>query len=655
MSVENAVEHILQAPPETPFLLIALFIVPVLSSFPVAIAWGMEPKPAWARKLPILSVLGLFVALCSALYILFNVGELSPHASPVLYTIPWLPEYNINFVFIFDYLSKLMGALTALIAFLIGVYGLEYLKDDYRIGWYWFFFNLFTASMLLVVYSDNLLMLLIGWEGLGIASWGLIGHWFRDDDELSYVGVIGRKIAGLNMFWSPSLGGWRAISTIRVGDMPMFFAIGALYALTGTLNISEIAWGNLAHSIGAAGIFILMIALLFGPFTKSAQLPFSEWLMTAMTGPTTVSALLHSATMVAAGTYLFMRLSWYIEPWKFPGYEYVYLFVLFLGLISALYGSSVALGCRERKVLLAASTMSSLGLMFASAAASHWVGEIAILVAFWYLITHAFAKATLFLVAGHLIHETHDRFLCGDFEVAKKMKVAFIATVVATLCLSGIPPLTAYWVKSAMDGVMHTLEHELGYLPLILLVVTSAIYSAFLAKFLSLNFVKGRKVELHLHGGGIMSAAYTVMFSMLIVLLAVYLTSGREPFIEFVKEGKMLSSLEVGILVLITYAITLYVPSVKSPIGTFLGDRMYMPFLNDYLVPKIGWAVASIVDYGNRLIDFTCHQAIPQLFETYSMGVRWIQNGSLERYVKIVIGAVLIVFVVAVALGVGVR
>ncbi len=636
-------------------LLALLFFAPILSSFPIAIAWGMEPKPEWARKLPVLSVFGLFISLCVALHILFNVGELSPEAEPVKYVISWLPQYNINFVFVFDYLSKLMGALTAVIAFLIGVYGLEYMKHDYRLGWYWFFFNLFTASMLLVVYSDNLLMLLIGWEGLGIASWGLIGHWFRDDDELSYVGVIGRKLAGLNMFWSPSFGGWRAISTIRIGDMPMFFAIGALFALTGTLNISEIDWFGLEHKIGAAGIVILMIAFLLGPFTKSAQLPFSEWLMTAMTGPTTVSALLHSATMVAAGTYLFMRLSWYIEPWQIHGhgYEIVYAVVLFLGLLSALYGSLVATGCLERKVLLAASTMSSLGLMFAAAAASYWIGKIAILVAFWYLITHAFAKATLFLVAGHLIHETHDRFCCGDIELAKKLKLAFIATIIATICLSGIPPFTAYWVKSAMDGVMHNLEHHFGYTPLILLVVTSAVYSAFLAKFLSLNFVKGRKVELHPHGGGIMSTAYTIMVSMLIVLLAIYLTSHEEPFPHFIHEGFVKSSLAVGVLVLATYAFALYKPQIKSlsAVGTFLSDRMLLPFLNDYIVPKIGWALAALVDYGNRLIDYACHQAIPQLFEVYSYGVRFVQSGKLERYVKIVVGFVLLIVVVAVGAG----
>ncbi|MEM1672429.1 MAG: NADH-quinone oxidoreductase subunit L [Archaeoglobaceae archaeon] len=630
-------------------LIATLLLAPIISSLPVAFAWLMEPKREWTRNLPIIAVFGLFISLICSLYILFNFGKLE---EAVKIPFDWLPGYNISFVFIFDYLSKIMGVLTAFIAFLIGVYGLEYMKHDYRLGWYWFFFNLFTASMLLVVYSDNLLMLLIGWEGLGLASWGLIGHWFRDDDDMSFVGNVGRKIAGINYFWSPSLGAWRAISTIRIGDMPMFFAIAAIFFFAGTLNISEIHWHALAEKLGAFGIFLILFAFLLGPFTKSAQLPFSEWLMTAMTGPTTVSALLHSATMVAAGTYIFMRLSWYMEPWNIhnAGVESIYVLVLFLGLVSAFYGASVALGCLERKVLLAASTMSSLGLMFATASASKWVGEFALMVAFWYLVTHAFAKATLFLVAGHLIHETHDRFCVGGKDLVKHLKLAFLATIIATLCLSGIPPLTAYWVKSAMDGVMHSLEHEFGLIPLMLLVLTSAIYSAFLAKFLSLNFLKG-DYKLKAHGGGrLMSFAYIVMGSMLILLLAIYLIDHE--FHEFVEEGFLTSSLTVGLVVLTTYLIGLAKPRLESPIGKALGDRLYLAFLNDYLVPKLGWALAKLVDYGNRAIDFFCHKAIPDSFNFASKSIRKVQSGSVERYLKISVAVILLLLVVAVALGV---
>jgi NADH-quinone oxidoreductase subunit L len=508
--------------------------------------------------------------------------------------------------------------------------------------------------MLLVVYSDNLLMLLIGWEGLGLASWGLIGHWFRDDDELSFVGITKRKLL-ISMWWTPSFAGWRAISTIRIGDMPMFFAIAAIYALTGTLDISQIEWGHLFHEIGFAGTTILLIAFLVGPLTKSAQLPFSDWLMTAMTGPTTVSALLHSATMVAAGTYVFMRLSWYIKPWELHsgGLEIVYVFMLFLGLISALYGASVALGCLERKVLLAASTMSSLGLMFASTATSLWVGKIGVLVGFWYLIAHAFAKATLFLVAGHLIHVTETRFCVGNLELAKKLKIAFIITLIATIFLSGIPPFTAYWIKAGMDEVMHHLEHEFGLLPLALLVLTSAVYSAFLAKFLSLNFVKGEKPHLHLHGGRVMATAYTAMGSMLLVLLYLILAHKEPVASKFMEIGYETSALAVGLLCLVAYSIGAARPRVKAlaTIGTVFGDRVFIPVLNDFVIPKFGWAVALLIDLGNRGIDFFCHKAIPDLFDVYSRGIRTIQKGYLRGYLKIVMGVVMFVLVALSLLG----
>jgi NADH-quinone oxidoreductase subunit L len=619
-----------------------MFIAPVISSLPIALAWIYKPGEKWARKLSYLAVFGLFVSLVISLNVLFNFEE-------GFYAYPWIEEFNINFVFVVDYLSRYMGVLTALIAFLIGIYGLEYMRDDYRLGWYWFFFNTFTASMLLVVYSDNLLTLLIGWEGLGLASWGLIGHWFRDDDDITFVGERERRVGPLEMSWSPSFGGWRAISTIRFGDMPMLLAIAAIYAFTGSLDIHSIQWEHLFNNIGYAGTVLLLLLFLLGPFTKSAQLPFSEWLMTAMTGPTTVSALLHSATMVAAGTYLFMRISWYIKPWEMhlPSLEIIYILVLFVGLISAFYGASVALGLRERKVLLAASTMSSLGLMFASAAASFWVGEIAIIVAFWYLIVHAFAKASLFLVAGHLIHATHNRFCVGNLAFSKKMKIAFTATILATISLSGMPPFTAYWIKSGMDGVMEYLVHEGFSLPFYLLVIVSTIYSAFLAKFLSLNFIKGeRPHHEHVEGGGLMRLAYSTMVAMLFLLLAIILLEQEEHAAHFVEEGYLQTSFAVGLIVTAAYLITLYKPTSKLKLGVFLTDRMYLPFLNDFIVPKIGWAVSSLVDLFNRGIDFFFHQGIPGLFDRISIVIRSIQSGYLKSYIKIVAGSIMLFLII---------
>jgi len=634
-----------------------LFLAPVVSSIPIVLAYKSKE---WTEKLPYLSVFGIFISVLMSLYIFTTFPQNQQYAYD------WIPELGINIVLITDYLSRYMGVVTAVIAFFIAIYGLDYMKGDYRPSWYWFFFNLFTASMLLVVYSDNLFLLFVGWEGLGAASWGLIGHWFRDDDDIAYVGKAGRKVGPLELSWPPSFGGWRAISTIRFGDVPMFFAIAAIWVLTGNLNISEIDWGSLFLGIGAAGTIILMLCFLTGLFTKSAQVPFSEWLMTAMTGPTTVSALLHSATMVAAGAFVFLKVTWYIEPWHLhgvPGVELVYTIVLFVGLLSGLYGALAGSGMLERKVLLAASTMSSIGLMFAAGAASFWIHEeiaginLALLVAFWYMAVHAFAKASLFLVAGHLIHATHSRFCCGGFEFAKRMKIPFIVTIIATTFLVGMPPLTAYWVKSGMDEVMEHLIHPLGFIPLILLILTSLIYSAIMARFLSLNFVRGEKPEHeHLEGGGLMKLGYTMMVSVLFILL--FLIFKNEETKAFVHAGYASVSFAVGAGALIVYVIAVYVPRLKvfSRVpGTFFNDRMYLPFLNDYIVPKTGFFISRIVqNYGNRGIDgFFNTRVIPGLFGIISRGIRAIQTGYLKSYVKIVLGLVLVFLIIASLWGLG--
>ena len=637
-----------------------LFLSPVVSSIPIALLYKSKE---WTARLPYLSVFGIFISVLMSLYIFFTFPSELPDCRFVSpYT--WIPGMGINIVLITDYLSRSMGVITALIAFFIAIYGLDYMRGDYRPSWYWFFFNLFTASMLLVVYSDNLFLLFVGWEGLGAASWGLIGHWFRDDDEIAYVGVPGRKVGPLEFCWPPSFGGWRAISTIRFGDVPMFFAIAAIWAFAGgNLNISEIAWGALFTKLGAAGTVILMLMLLMGLFTKSAQVPFSEWLMTAMTGPTTVSALLHSATMVAAGAYVFIKLTWYIQPWSthmhnIPGVESVYLIVLFVGLVSGLYGALAATGMLERKVLLAASTMSSLGLMFGTAAASYWLPEevpgtgmnFALLVAFWYLAVHAFAKASLFLVSGHLIHATHTRFSVGNLEFGKKMKATFAVTLIATTFLVGMPPFTAYWVKSGMDEVMEHLLHEGMLLPLILLLATSLTYSAILARFTSLNFIKGEKPKHeHLEGGNLMRVGYLLMASILFILW--YLIFKNKETVGFVHAGYASTSLLVGIAILVAYVGALYKPRISSlsAIGTFFNDRMYLPYLNDYIIPKIGFFVAHLVHgYGNRGIDgFFNTKVMPGLFGLISRGIRRIQSGYLAHYIKVVLGVVMMILILA--------
>jgi len=597
-------------------LVVMGILAPVVFALPSPILW------LWRRwgGVSYLALLGLGLGAVATVFLfIMSDQEVS---------IPWIPGYA-SFSFILDPLSRGMGILTGALAFIIGIYAIEYMRNDYRTGWYWFFYNVFTSSMLLVIYSNDLLSLFIGWEGLGLASWALIGNWYRDDDELSFVGNAGRRIYGLEMLWSPSYSAYRAMVTVRIGDVPMLLSIAALWYYSGTLKLSSINWPSLANTLGDFGMAILLILLLLGPITKSAQFPFTDWLLTAMTGPTSVSALLHSATMVAAGAYFFMRLSLYVSGLGGAGITYVYLAMLILGLVTAIYGSLTALGTRERKVILAGSTASSLGIMFAATALSHWVGGSAIYVGFLYLVIHAVSKATLFLVSGHLIHVTHTRFSVGDSRLGRRLFLGFVATIIGTLSLGGIPPFPMYWVKSAMDSLALSTP-GLGYLVIAALTVTSIIYSAFLARFLSLNFIKGGSVgDIETHGGTIMAASYTALAISLIPLT--YVVSG---FFEY---GLEASSIMLGLLYLVSYVLVTLKPSARSlsSLGRLLEDRLYLPLVYDLIIPRVTWYLAWIVSIMNLGIDWLSHSAIPNAVSVLSMSVRNIQRGYLRLYLEI--------------------
>ncbi|MFP3258980.1 MAG: NADH-quinone oxidoreductase subunit L, partial [Caldivirga sp.] len=171
-----------------PIVLSLILLPPVLLAAPIAVYWLTNQDAHRAKPLIYLAVIGLAISALSATYMALAYPMKTLTFSYPWITIPSVGGFNgieITVSFVVDFLSRFMGLLTAWLAFIIGVYSLEYMAEDYRLGWYWFFYNLFTASMLLTVYSNNLLLMFIGWEGLGISSWALIGNWYKDDDELT--------------------------------------------------------------------------------------------------------------------------------------------------------------------------------------------------------------------------------------------------------------------------------------------------------------------------------------------------------------------------------------------------------------------------------------------------------------------------------------
>jgi NADH-quinone oxidoreductase subunit L len=638
-----------------PVLVALMTVVPTLLAAPISIYWAMEQDNHKARPLEYLAVIGLGIAALASTYI-----ALAYPLRTIIYSYPWISVPNVFTAyvsFVVDFLSRYMGLLTAWLAFAIGVYSLEYMADDYRLGWFWFFYNTFAASMLLLVYSNNLLLMFIGWEGLGLSSWALIGNWFRDDDETSFVGKVGDTVLGKPAWTTPSYAAYRAIVTIRFGDMPMLGALAAIGIFGGSLDFNTINWAHLTSVLGVAGTVIVLLAFLLGPFTKSAQFPFNDWLLTAMTGPTSVSALLHSATMVAAGVYIFMRLTIYLVGVNFIGINLVYLSVLYLGLVTAILGAMFATSVNERKVILAGSTMSSLGLMMALTAASKFIPysvdalgymlPVGVLVGFSYLIIHALSKATLFLVSGHLIHETHTRFNLGNWRLAEKLPAGFYSTLAAALALGGIPPFAAYWVHSAMDELMTDVGNVVGWGAYALLLLTSFTYVVFLARFMSLNFIKGDDPgEVEGHGGSIMAGTYTaiataaLLVAVPILMMAVpnvILGAGFDPVVFL-----------ISLAITITFLVVTYKPRSASfaLVSPVFERRYYIQAFMDVVLAGFGSALTAFAMLFSRGFDWLFNNAIPRLFKATSATIRGMQDGLIRNYVKAILVVMTIILLI---------
>jgi NADH-quinone oxidoreductase subunit L len=330
----------------------------------------------------------------------------------------WLATGGDTFeiAFYFDRLSAVMALIVTGVGSLIHVYSIGYMKDDKSYARYFAYLNLFLFFMLLLVLGRSLLVLFVGWEGVGLASYLLIGFWFEDPDK--------------------ARAGKKAFITNRIGDAGFLLGMFVLYQALGTLDMDRI---NAAFTTGAPAVSASLVGILLfiGASGKSAQIPLHVWLPDAMAGPTPVSALIHAATMVTAGVYLVARMSGiYLHAPEASA------LIAGIGAATAFFAATIAVVQTDIKKVLAYSTISQLGFMFVAA------GVGAYGVAVFHLYTHAFFKACLFLGAGSVIHamsgEQDIRKMGG---LARRIPVTFATFAVATAAIAGIPPLAGFFSK----------------------------------------------------------------------------------------------------------------------------------------------------------------------------------------------------------------
>jgi NADH-quinone oxidoreductase subunit L len=368
----------------------------------------------------LVGILASLMVLIPFVIILGAFSELVNGGAPIhFHLLNWFSVgiYSVDFGIQLDQLSVIMVMLITGVGFLIHVYSIAYMKEDENFSRYFAYLNLFIFFMLILVMSDNYLGMFIGWEGVGLASYLLIGFWFKNDDYNN----AAKKAFIMN----------------RVGDLGFLIGMFFIFYYTGSLEYTKV---NQALQLGAmipALTFAASILLFLGATGKSAQIPLFTWLPDAMAGPTPVSALIHAATMVTAGVYMIFRsnLLFSLAPQTLE-------IIAIIGAATALYAATVGLAQNDIKKVLAYSTVSQLGLMFLA------LGVGAYTTALFHVLTHAFFKALLFLGSGSVIHA-----MGGDQDIRKMgglkkyMPITFITFLIGSLAISGIPPFSGFFSK----------------------------------------------------------------------------------------------------------------------------------------------------------------------------------------------------------------
>jgi len=398
--------------------------------------------------------------------------------------IPWISSIGIKAGILGDPLAILMANVVGWISFLIMVYSVGYMKGDKDITRFWFWMMFFIGSMQLIVLSDNFLQLFFGWEGVGLASYALIGFWYLDKKK-DHVGTEGHTALGISQYYSPTHAGIKAFIMTKVGDVMMLAGMLLIFAFAGTFGFRELthdtAW---ATSMASHNLLIPAAVLLFGgAIGKSAQFPLNEWLLEAMTGPTSVSALIHAATMVKAGVFLVARLGPLFFALAAIGINMDQFFevIAWVGAITAFLLATQGMVSPEIKKVLAYSTGSQIGYMMMALGIAGLSRQFVdgYTAGFFHLISHAMFKASLFMAAGSLLHVVGSRFMTDMGGLRQHMRKTYAFMWAAGLALMGAPFITTgFWSKDAIFAAVYESGNAWA-LPIFSLALVTAIITAF--------------------------------------------------------------------------------------------------------------------------------------------------------------------------------
>ncbi len=600
--------------------LTSLILIPLLGSF-LAYTVGQKCPSASGPVATLACALSFVATLLAGQSILAN-----SNVSETISLFSWFSfnELDVNFSLLWDSLSLFMCLIITGVGSLIHLYSIGYMSEDDSRPRFFAYLNLFIFFMLLLVLGNNLLVLFIGWEGVGLCSYLLISFWYKN---IEYA-AAGKKAFIYN----------------RIGDAGLLLAIFSLIFGIGEVEFLRIEQSLLLDSAFQPYLYLAAVGLFIAVTGKSAQIPLYVWLPDAMAGPTPVSALIHAATMVTAGVYLMSRMSYLFEA--FPMLQQL---IFVIATVTCIMAGVIAIAQNDLKKILAYSTVSQLGLMFMAVASGAYG------IALFHVATHAFFKAGLFLSAGNIIHAMH-----GEQSIHKmgglwnKLPVTFTVYLICTLAISAIYPLAGYFSKHeillAVDeaGYLGNFSWILTFISLLTVVyMTRSFYLVFLAK---------PKSDLeHLHSPSFLMNLPIAILALLTIVSGFFLPETLGQFLspaikEFTIKPEAIGSALVHsilptlvlILTIILTPLLIAYQNLAKVVFFFPRNKFFVDEIYNLLVTVPLKRIAGILE--GLIETATLKMTIESLSATAlvsSKSLSMIQNGQLRFYFALSLIAIL--------------
>nr|WP_233166895.1 NADH-quinone oxidoreductase subunit L [Pedobacter sp. ASV2] len=583
----------------------------------------------------LVGVIGSGVILASFIISLFIFFSLNGDAqkSHEVFLFDWISagKLHIPLSFLVDPLSSIMLLIITGIGFLIHLYSTSYMHDDAGFGKFFSYLNLFVFFMLLLVLGSNYIVMFIGWEGVGLCSYLLIGFWYTNSAYAS----AAKKAFVMN----------------RIGDLGFLLGVFLIFNTFGSVEFAKVFPLAVNMMPGKETLTLITILLFIGACGKSAQLPLFTWLPDAMAGPTPVSALIHAATMVTAGIYMIARSSVLFDLAPFTQN-----IIAIIGTATALIAAIIALTQTDIKKVLAYSTVSQLGYMFLGLGVGAYTGS------FFHVLTHAFFKALLFLGAGSVIHAMHHeqdmRHMGG---LRKKLPVTFLTMMIGTIAIAGLPPFSGFFSKDEI--LANAYEHNKVLWAIGLFTAFLTAFYMFRMMFLTFSgkYRGTHHAESHIHES---PKAMTIPLIILAVLAAIggvinipHVFGGSEWLAHWLSPVVAQHELGLdhateyalmGVSVLAALAATIYAYSKyvkgahvpvadeapRSALAKLSYNKFYLDEVYDFLITKPLDALSKffyrILD--NKVIDGIVNGLGWSTSEA-SKGIRLLQSGNVGFYI----------------------